>query len=205
MTFGIISVTLLISIYCFKNPRVTRRLIFNPYQVHTRWQYYRFLTSGFIHQDFSHLLLNMLSLYFFGLVVEKVFSIIFPPLGMVYFLGFYLAGIIVSGIPTYSKNKRNPGYNSLGASGGVASVIFASIIFQPLQPICIYFALCIPGFILGLLYLIGSYYQGKRAKDNINHDAHFYGALFGVLFCAVFYPSSIPDFFDQIAQWKLFR
>lgn len=177
----------------------------NPYLASTQHQYYRFVTSGFLHQDFAHLLWNMFSLYFFGTSVEKTFRIIFEPLGSTYFIAFYIIAIVVSDIPSFFKHKHNPGYNSLGASGAVAAVIFASIIFQPLTRICIYFALCLPGFILGVLYLIGSYYQSKRSKDNINHDAHIYGALFGVLFCAILYPSSIPQFIDQIASWKFWE
>jgi membrane associated rhomboid family serine protease len=92
----------------------------------------------------------------------------------------------------------------LGASGGVASVIFVSIIFFPLNEICLYFALCIPGFILGTLYLIYSYFYGRKSMDNINHDAHMYGALFGLVFCVVMYPSSIKSFFMQIMEYRIF-
>lgn len=177
----------------------------NPYLVNTQRQYFRFITSGFVHQNFPHLLWNMLSLLFFGSVVEQTFSVIFEPFGTIYFIVFYLLGIIVSDIPSYFKHKNNPRYNALGASGGVSAIIFGSIVFQPLRSICIYFALCLPGFILGLLYLIGSYYQGKRANDNINHDAHLYGALFGVLFCAVLYPPSISGFIQQIMGWRFWE
>jgi membrane associated rhomboid family serine protease len=100
------------------------------------------------------------------------------------------------------KHRNNPAYNSLGASGGVASVIFASIIFQPLADIYIYF-IPIPGFILGIGYILFSWYQGKKANDNINHDAHLYGAVFGVVFCAVFYPQSLPLFIEQIKNWEV--
>ena len=103
------------------------------------------------------------------------------------------------------KNKHNPGFNSLGASGGVAAVIFASIILLPLQDICLYFAICMPGFILGTLYLVFSYYQGRKSNDGINHDAHLYGALFGLVFCAVLYPPSIPMFIEQVSSWRFFN
>ncbi len=180
-------------------------LIMNPYVATQRKQYYRLLTSGFIHRDHTHLLWNMLSLFFFGGVIERVFHEIFSNRGGVYYILLYSVGVIVSDIPTLFKNKNNPGYNSLGASGGVASVIFASIILLPLQDICIYFALCMPGFILGTLYLVFSYYQGRKANDGINHDAHLYGALFGLVFCAVLYPSSIPEFIEQVSNWRYFK
>jgi len=204
ITNAIIALTTLVSLYAFNSDKTTGRLMMNPYLIATRGQYYRFLTSGFIHNDFVHLLWNMLSFYFFGTVVERIFNIIFGESSGVYFVLLYILGIVVSDIPTYFKNKSNPGYNALGASGGVAAIIFSSIIFVPLQNICIYFAFCMPGFILGALYLIWSYYQGRKKNDNINHDAHLYGALFGLAFCIVTYPTSIVNFFRQIMEWNIF-
>jgi membrane associated rhomboid family serine protease len=191
--------------YAFKNPAVMHALIMNPYVVTQRKQYYRLLTSGFIHKDHAHLLWNMLSFFFFGGVIEREFQQIFGNLGGVYYILLYTIGIIISDVPTMFKNKDNPGYNSLGASGGVAAVIFASIILLPLQDICLYFAICMPGFILGTLYLVFSYYQGRKANDGINHDAHLYGALFGLVFCAVLYPPSIPLFIEQVSSWRYFN
>jgi len=204
LTYVIIGITVLISWYGFNQPDIMRKHMMNPFLIHSRQQYYRFITSGFIHKDFVHLLWNMLSLYFFGSVVEQIFKDIWgSTLGAVYFIILYVLGIIVSDIPTYFKHRNNPGYNALGASGGVASVIFVSIIFFPLNYICLYFALCIPGFILGTLYLIYSYFYGRKSMDNINHDAHMYGALFGLVFCVVMYPSSIKSFFEQIMEWRI--
>jgi membrane associated rhomboid family serine protease len=177
----------------------------NPVHIKTKHQYYRFLTSGFIHQDHIHLFFNMFSLFFFGQAVEYVFEDLFGLAGSVYFVLLYLCAIIVSDIPTYLKHKNNPDYNSLGASGGVAAIIFAFILFRPLDDIYLYAALPVPGFILGSLYIIFSWYQGRKAKDNINHDAHLYGALFGFLFCAMLYPSSIGEFIKQISTWNPFH
>lgn len=205
ITYSLIAITVLISLYSFKSEDILRRFIMNPYLIATRKQYYRFLTSGFIHRDHMHLLMNMISLFFFGGVMEKVFQSIFGELGGVYYVLLYLMAIVVSDVPTYLKHSHNPGYNSLGASGGVAAVVFASIIFLPLQKICLYFAICIPGFILGPLYLIYSSYQGRKANDSINHDAHLYGALFGLLFCAVLYPASLPHFIQEVMTWEYFN
>jgi membrane associated rhomboid family serine protease len=202
ITTLIIGITVIISWVSFNNPSLVRRFIHNPYLVSTQHQYYRFLSSGFLHGDFYHLLWNMLSLYFFGSVVEVYFSYIFGEYSTWYFISFYLLAIIVSDVPTYFKHKHHPSYNSLGASGGVAAVIFASIIFQPLQNICFYFVICIPGFILGTVYLIWSYYKGRAANDNINHEAHIYGALFGLIFCIVMYPASLVHFFEQLKEWN---
>jgi membrane associated rhomboid family serine protease len=191
--------------FSFNNEDTLRRLMMTPYLINKQKQYYRFLTSGFIHRDYIHLLMNMVSFYFFGGVIEGVFNQLFERMGGIYFIVLYLMAIVVSDLPTYLKHKDNPGYHSLGASGGVAAVIFASIIFLPLQYICLYVALCMPGFILGTLYLIFSYYQGRKANDGINHDAHLYGSLFGLLFCIVIYPASLPNFIQQIMNWRFFN
>jgi membrane associated rhomboid family serine protease len=205
ITYTIIAVTVLISMMAFNRPKLFADFMMTPYQIKTRGQYYRFITSGFIHQNHMHLILNMFSFYFFGRVIEIVFRAIFGDWGAVYYIALYLIAIVVSDLPSYLKHKDNPRYNSLGASGGVAAVIFASIVFQPLQDICLFFAICMPGFILGTGYIIYSYYQGKKENDNINHDAHLYGAVFGFIFCVIFYPPSITNFFRQIMSWKIFE
>lgn len=205
ITYILIGITVAISLYAFKEQSVLQRFIMNPYHISKRGQYYRFITSGFIHNDHMHLIFNMFSLYFFGRAVEMVFAYIFGSTGAIYFIALYILGIVVSDIPTFLKQKNNPRYNSLGASGGVAAVIFAFIIFRPLDDICLYFALCFPGFILGTLYLVFSWYQGRKSNDNINHDAHLYGALFGLIFCIIVYPRSLAIFWDQITQWEVFK
>ncbi|SKC87158.1 rhomboid family intramembrane serine protease [Ohtaekwangia koreensis] len=202
VTYIIIGVTVLISFLGYSNEGIVRQLIMNPYQISKRQQYYRFVTSGFLHADHMHLFFNMFSLYFFGITIEQIFSVVFGSAGPLYFITLYILGIIVSDIPSFLKHRNNPGYNALGASGGVAAVIFASIIFQPLANIYIYFV-PVPGFILGIGYLIFSWYQGRKANDNVNHDAHLYGALFGFLFCAVLYPPSLPYFVEQIKNWDV--
>ena len=148
---------------------------------------------------------DLFSFYFFGTVVEFYFSIIFGDAGPWVFVVFYLLAIVVSDIPTYFKKKNQPAYSSIGASGGVAAVIFASIIFQPLSDICLYGLLCFPGFILGTAYLIYSYYKGRNSDDHINHEAHLYGALFGLLFCLVTHPASISHFLSELTHWRLFN
>lgn len=203
ITLVIIGITTLISFYGFNNQNVISQLIMNPYQVQKQNEYYRFVTSGFIHQDHVHLLFNMFSLYFFGTGMEQVFTTLFGTMGYVYFIALYLLGIIVSDVPSYFKHKNDRGYSALGASGGVASVIFAFIIFLPLEDICFYAVVCIPGFIAGTAYILFSWYQGRKANDNINHDAHLYGAFFGIIFCAVLYPPAITNFFQQIIHWKV--
>jgi membrane associated rhomboid family serine protease len=204
ITYILIGITVLISMYAFNQPELMRRFILNPYIVKSRGEFYRFVTSGFLHKDHMHLIFNMITLYFFGRIIESVFQAIFGGRGSIYYVSLYILAIIVSDIPSYFKYRHTPGYSSLGASGGVAAIVFAFILFLPLEKINLYLFIPIPGFILGGLYLMYSYYQGKRAADNINHDAHLYGALFGLFFCVLMYPASIQNFIDQLKNWRLF-
>jgi membrane associated rhomboid family serine protease len=198
ITYIFIGVTVLISFAAWNNPDLMRKFIMNPYHVERRGQYQRFITSGFIHQDHMHLLFNMITLYSFGNLLEQLFNMYFEGIGSVYYVVLYLLAIIVSEIPTYFKHKNNPGYNSLGASGGVSAIVFAVILFRPLVKIYM-----MPGFILGTLYIIYSYFQAKKAADGINHDAHLYGAAFGIVFCLVLYPPVFELFYQQISTWKM--
>jgi membrane associated rhomboid family serine protease len=204
ITYILIGITVVISMYAFNHPELMRRFILNPYTVKSRSEYYRFLTSGFLHKDHIHLIFNMITLYFFGRIIEMVFNAIFGDIGAVYYVLLYLLAIIVSDIPSYFKYRHTPGYSSLGASGGVAAIVFAFILFLPLEKINLYLFIPIPGFVLGGLYLIYSYYQGRRQADHINHDAHLYGAIFGLIFCVVLYPQSVQNFLDQLKNWRIF-
>lgn len=180
------------------------KLIMNPYTVYRRNQYYRFITSGFIHGDHLHLIVNMFSFYSFGLAIQYTFLKQFGEVkAAIYFIALYILGIIVSDIPTYFKHRDNPAYNSLGASGGVASVVFASILFNPLNNILL-IVIPIPGFIFGIAFIMFSYFYGRRANDNINHDAHLWGALFGLVFCLVIHPPVVTQFIEKVQSWTLF-
>lgn len=205
ITLLIILVTVGISIWAWNDYSVMNRWIMNPYQVVRRSQYYRFVTSGFLHADWGHLIFNMISLYAFGGLMEQVFDSLFGRNGSLFYIGFYLLAIIVSDIPTFLKYRKDSGYNSLGASGGVSAIIFAAILISPLTKLYLFFIpIGIPGFIFGPLYLLYSAYESRRGMGNVNHDAHIYGALFGILFIILAYPPVVPQFFDQIAGWRLF-
>jgi membrane associated rhomboid family serine protease len=202
LTIGIIIITTIISLYTMQKPRMLYSLMMNPYLIASRGQYYRLISSGFVHRDHMHLILNMFTFYFFGTQLEYIFKEIFGSLGSIHFMAIYLLGIILSDIPTVFKHRKNEQYNSLGASGAVAAVVFACILFLPLRDICLYGVLCFPGVVLGFVYLGYSFYSSKKSKDSINHDAHLYGALFGVAYCLVFYPDSMRIFIEQMGEWK---
>ncbi|MEQ8243743.1 MAG: rhomboid family intramembrane serine protease [Fulvivirga sp.] len=204
VTLIIIIVTGLVSFNAFKNPTLKSRLMFNPYIIIRDKEYHRFITSGFIHGDMLHLLFNMFVLYMFGTYVENIFYAIYGTMGIVLYVLMYLLGIIVSDIPSFIKHKDAPYYNALGASGGVSSLLFSFIIFDPTQDLCLYGLLCFPGFIWGALYIVYSFYMGKKGHGNINHDAHLYGGLFGILFTIIAVPGVIPNFIAQLSNFSLF-
>lgn len=204
ITLILVIITSAISIYAFNNYGLMDKLLLNPYRVTRKNEYYRFVTSGFVHADFGHLIFNMLSLWFVGEGIERLFAFLFGASGTFYYLLLYILGIIVADIPTFLKHRKNANYNSLGASGGVAAVLFAAILYSPLMQVCLYFFICMPGFIFGLLFLGYSYIEGRRGTSYVNHSAHMYGAIFGMLFMAVVYPGSVPGFFEQVLSWRLF-
>jgi membrane associated rhomboid family serine protease len=205
LTIILIGITALSSIIAFNRPALLDRWMFIPYQIKQRNQWDRFILSGFIHKDFMHLLFNMFTFYFFGGVVERFFKFQFGlELGGLIFVGFYLAAIVIADIPTYLKQQGNSYYQALGASGGTSATVFASIILMPLSDICLFGLLCLPGFLLGGFFLIYSYVKGQQGQDNINHDAHLYGAIFGILCILILSPGSAAMFLEQILSYRPF-
>jgi len=187
ITIIIVVVTVIVSILGFKSEQVIDNLIFYPPAVTEKKQYYRFITCGFIHADIGHLAFNMISFYLFSNgLVEPAFMSYFGDYGRAALLIMYVLALIVSLLPTYIKNRTNTQYRSLGASGAVSAVVFAGIMISPLSQLGFFIIPpIIPGFIFGPLYLVLSAYLDKRGGGNINHSAHIWGALFGVIFIVV--------------------
>lgn len=198
LTIIIIAITIIISATSFNKQEVFSKLLFNPYQINHRKEWYRFFTHGFIHADWMHLIVNMMVLFFFGDHVNQYFSYFLGAKGLLFFLLLYIGGIGFAVLPSYKKHIDNYLYNGVGASGAVSAILFSAIIFDPASKICLYGVLCFPGIIWGVLYLAYEYYMGKKANDNINHDAHFYGALFGILFTIITVPDSIILFYNRL-------
>jgi membrane associated rhomboid family serine protease len=188
ITLIIIIITSIISFSAFNSQKIIDDLIFYPPSVTERGQWYRFFTCGLIHADIGHLIFNMISLYMFGEFVENSFSseILFAEKGKYLYLGMYVAALFICLIPTFIKHKNDYYYRSLGASGAVSAVVFAGILFAPTAKLGFFFIPpVIPGYIFGPVYLIASTYLEKQAKDNVNHSAHIWGALFGIVFIIV--------------------
>ena len=178
ITIIILILTCIVSFTAFSNQKVIDDLIFYPPAITQRNQWYRFVTNGVIHADIAHLAFNMFSFYLFGSFVEKDFISLFNENGNIIFLAMYITALAVCLIPTYFQHKDNYHYRSLGASGAVSAVVFAGIFLNPTIKIgLIIIPPIIPGFVFGPLYLVLSAYMAKRGGDNINHSAHFWGAV----------------------------
>lgn len=198
LTLIILILTSAVSALAFQDRSIINRFIFNPFIIHQRKEWYRFISSGFLHADWLHLLVNMFVLFSFGFVLEDYFQAYFEEKAEVYFLLLYVGGLMTSVLPTFKKQMHNPAYNALGASGAVSAVVFSFILFNPLQQLCIYGILCLPGIIFGVGYLFYCYYMGKKGHGNINHDAHLWGALYGFFFTIILKPSLAVSFIQQI-------
>lgn len=191
ITLLIIIATVVVSIIGFRNPQAIDNLIFNPPAVAEKNQYYRFITCGFIHADWGHLIFNMYAFFLFGEGqrkdgLEHIFLSVFGDKGKLLYLLMYILALVACLLPTYNKNKTNHHYNSLGASGAVSAVVFAYILFDPLRGMgLIFIPVFIPGFLFGILYLIISYLLDLKGGSNINHSAHIWGALFGIIFVII--------------------
>jgi membrane associated rhomboid family serine protease len=186
ITTIIIIITVLVSIGGFSNQKIIDDLIFYPPAVSKNNQWYRFFSCGLIHADAGHLIFNMLSLYLFGRYVEDGFSQIFEQNGKWLYLVMYVSSLFICLIPTYFRHKDNYSYRSLGASGAVSAVVFAGLMLAPTVKVGFFIIPpIIPGFIFGPLYLLITAWLDKRGGGNINHSAHLWGALYGVLFIIV--------------------
>ena len=164
---------------------VKRAFVLNPYVIRHQGQVHRLLTAGWLHADASHLLFNMLTLYFFADNVLRA-------LGPVRFVILYFTSVVVAHVPTTIRHMNNPKYNSLGASGAVAAVMFSAIMLYPgLQLSLLFLPIPIPGFVYAIGYLAYSAYASYRARDGVNHDAHFAGAIYGSLLTFGFEPDRV--------------
>ncbi len=186
ITIAIVALTCIISFTAFSNEKITEDLIFYPPAITYKNQWYRFITCGFIHADIMHLAFNMYSFYLFGEMVESAFVSIFGEKGKPLYLILYITSLVICLLPTYMQHKDNYHYRSLGASGAVSAVIFVGIFLNPTMLMGIFpIPVNIPGFIFGPIYLALSAYLAKKGHGNINHSAHIWGALFGIIFIIV--------------------
>lgn len=189
--------TIITSLYVmYRDQGLYSKLMLHPYSFTRGKHYYTIITSGLIHADFNHLLFNMLSYLFFAFRLEQI-------VGHLQFLGIYFFGLVLSDVYTILKNKNNIRYYSLGASGAISAVLFSYILFDPLTRLYVLFIpIEIPAFLFAILYLAYCVYASKKQYDHVNHEAHFFGALTGVLTTVIFYPSVVNHFIKQILLFR---
>lgn len=200
MTIILIAITVAVSFAAFKSAKLMDMLQFNASKIYHKHEYHRLITHAFVHANWEHLFVNMIVLFSFGSAIEIYFKSHFGNNHILYFFLLYFGGILASNIYAIIKHKNNYFYNSVGASGAVSSVLFASIFFDPWNMIYFFGILPIPGIVFAVLYLVYSYQMSNKQKDNVAHDAHFLGALYGFIFPILLNPLLFEVFLD-----KLFR
>lgn len=200
VTLLLIAVTTLVSILCFTEKLQADKLLFHAYSVWHKKEWYRMLTYGLVHGGWGHLFFNMLTLYFFGRVVEQYFALVFgSKAGLLLYVLLYVSAIAVSTVWDLAKYKDDWTYSAVGASGAVSAILFASILFEPKMGIYIYLIpIPIPGFVFAPLYLVYCWYMARRGQDNIGHTAHFWGAVYGFLFPLICRPDIFRHFLTQL-------
>jgi membrane associated rhomboid family serine protease len=198
ITISIIIITAVVSFTAFNNAKVMNDLLFYPPAITQQNQWYRFVSSGFVHADIPHLAFNMLTLYFFGSNWEVIY-LEYLGVNKLFYLVFYIGGLIVSEIPSYIKHRNSSHYRSLGASGAVSAVVFSMILIMPWSTLYV-FVIPIPAIIYAVLYIGYSVYMSKRGGDYINHDAHLWGAIYGIVFSIILRPEVITIFLQQITN-----
>lgn len=197
VTFSIIAITVLVSYYAFNNAEVKYKLIFYPSGMNSPNEYYRFISYGFIHDDYMHLFFNMFTLYSFGRMAEA--ALFNKP----QYIIFYLSALVASTVFDFIRHRNNSRYAALGASGAVSAVVFSTIIFDPWDKSILLFGipqLALPNIVFAALYLFYCAYMGKKGKDNIGHDAHLWGSVYGFAFTGILHPDLLKNFFTQLAH-----
>ncbi|HLT44944.1 MAG TPA: rhomboid family intramembrane serine protease [Luteimonas sp.] len=194
VTLVLIGVTVFVSWQAFNNRALLDRLILWPPAIARHRQYDRLVTHGFVHADGTHLLFNMITLFFFGRAIEPVFV---DRIGHVGFAAFYLSAIVMAIMPTWFRHQQDASYRSLGASGAVSAVLFSFILFAPWSLILIFF-LPVPAIVYAVAYVGYSIWMDRRGGDNVNHSAHLWGAAYGVLFTVLMEPRVATTFMARL-------
>jgi membrane associated rhomboid family serine protease len=202
ITLLLLAVTGFISWRAFEDHSIMSKLRYSPYLVKQKKEYYRLITHAFVHANWPHLLFNALALYSFGDALEQVF---FPHLfgqrgGKIMMVLFYLLGILAAAIPAYRKHGDHPGYNSVGASGGVSAMLMAFMIAFPTAQVGFFF-IPMPAFIAVFVFFILEVLMQRSGRTMIAHDAHLGGAIFGLVFVAIFAPECYPKFIEAVREF----
>ena len=197
VTLALIAVTVIGSWQAWQQPLLRERLRLGPPAIERQHQYDRLLTHGFIHADWGHLLFNMITLYSFGSTMERYLADRTTSVG---YMLFYLSAVVVAILTTYIRHKHDAHYRSLGASGAVSAGLFAFILLSPWSSIYVFLVpVGIPAIVYAVLYVAYSIWMDKRGGDNINHSAHLWGGLYGVMFTLLQDPGQAGRFLQRLA------
>ncbi len=198
MTYIILIATVVVSIACFNNYSLFNKLSCSPYRMVHSGEWYRIISHGFVHADWTHLIVNMFTFLSFGLYVENQF--VAWGFGSSSFLILYFGGMVAASVYDVWKYRNNQYYSSIGASGAVSAILFTAIFLHPWDKIYFFAIVPIPGIVFGFIYLLYCQYMAKRGGDNINHNAHFYGAVFGLIFPILLEPRLLQMFIQQLLR-----
>jgi membrane associated rhomboid family serine protease len=187
-----------VSILGFSNHILFSKFLFKPYSILKNKEWYRFISSAWLHADYTHLFVNLFVLYSFGNYLEYFLNVYYEEQSLVLYLFLFLGSTVISHIPSYVKHKSNYNYEAVGASGGVSGILFAYILINPLSMLELYLFIPIPAIVFGIIYLWYSYYMSKKNIDNIGHEAHIYGALGGMMLITIIKPEIWVSFFNQL-------
>jgi membrane associated rhomboid family serine protease len=193
VTFGIIAITVVVSFIAFNNHDLKNKALFYPYVMRSSSQYYRFLSHGLIHADYIHLFFNMFTLYSFGRFAEVALF------NKAEYITLYITALIASSIFDFIKNRNNPGYAALGASGAVSAILFSTLIFDPWSKgVALFGFIALPNIAFGVAYLWYCAYMSKRGGDNIGHNSHLWGSVYGFAYTAILKPELFKGFIDKL-------
>jgi membrane associated rhomboid family serine protease len=202
MTTTLVILTVLTSIAALRRRALFSKLLLSPYRIAYHKEWYRIVTHGFIHADYLHLAVNMIVLYSFGEAVEMTFDALhaegLTSVPTLHYFILYFGGMVIATLSTIAKHKDAYDYSAVGASGAVSAVLFAFIFFSPWSKLYLMGVIPVPGIVFGPLYLWYSSHMSRRAADNVNHDAHFYGAIFGFLYPIAIDPQLLWHFLHQL-------
>ena len=188
-----------VSVLAFRDRILFERYLYAPYLIWKRREWYRILTAGFLHANWLHLLVNLFVFWEFGSFLESAYVPVFGKGGsMIFLAALFLGGIVVANLPALFIHRNHGSFRSIGASGGVSAVLFSYILINPWSKLLLYFVIPLYSIVAGLLFLIYSYWASKKQEDQIDHLAHFWGSVYGLVFTLMAYPDSGQIFWDQM-------
>ncbi len=181
-----------LSVIAFGNVRLIDRLLFDVGRMRRNNEWYRMITSGFIHADPIHLFMNMLALFFLGPSLEYL-------VGTGAFFAIYILSLLAGSLWTLMEHFRSMNYRALGASGAVSGITTAIALFAPFATIYAFFALPMPLIVFAACYIVWSAWASHtQVRDGIGHAAHLGGALMGVVMVCMFWPLAVQSLWQQV-------